>query len=112
VHDLAGNVAEWTSTLYRPYPYRGDEGREDLEVRGERVTRGRGSRRLRGLGVRELRTPLKAPRQISEDRVSGSSVHRRRAKITAAPSVERRLRIILFMVFPPSFFSRKRPTLS
>jgi formylglycine-generating enzyme required for sulfatase activity len=41
VHDLAGNVAEWTSTLYRPYPYRGDEGREDLEVRGERVTRGR-----------------------------------------------------------------------
>ncbi len=40
VHGLAGNVAEWTSTLYRPYPYRRDDGREDLEVRGERVTRG------------------------------------------------------------------------
>jgi formylglycine-generating enzyme required for sulfatase activity len=40
VHDLAGNVAEWTSTLYRPYPYRRDNGREDLEARGERVTRG------------------------------------------------------------------------
>jgi formylglycine-generating enzyme required for sulfatase activity len=40
IHDLAGNVAEWASTLYRPYPYRRDDGREDLEARGERVTRG------------------------------------------------------------------------
>jgi formylglycine-generating enzyme required for sulfatase activity len=40
VHDLAGNVAEWTSTLYRPYPYRQADSREDLEAHGERVTRG------------------------------------------------------------------------
>ena len=40
VHDLAGSLAEWTSTLYRPYPYRANDGREDQRVDGERVTRG------------------------------------------------------------------------
>jgi iron(II)-dependent oxidoreductase len=40
VHDLAGSLAEWTSSLYRAYPYRADDGREDPEARGERVTRG------------------------------------------------------------------------
>jgi formylglycine-generating enzyme required for sulfatase activity len=40
VHDLAGNVAEWTSTVYLPYPYRRDDGREASDAPGERVTRG------------------------------------------------------------------------
>lgn len=40
VFDLAGNVAEWTSSLFRPYPYDADDGREDPDARGERVTRG------------------------------------------------------------------------
>ena len=40
VHDLAGNVEEWTSTLYEPYPYRRDDGREDPGATAERVTRG------------------------------------------------------------------------
>ena len=42
VLDLAGNVHEWTSSLYRAYPYRADDGREDPETPGERVTRGGG----------------------------------------------------------------------
>ena len=40
VFDLAGNEAEWTSSLFEPYPYDADDGREDPNSPGERVTRG------------------------------------------------------------------------
>ncbi|MFN0073649.1 MAG: formylglycine-generating enzyme family protein [Chloroflexota bacterium] len=42
VHELAGNVWHWVSSLYWPYPYQADDGREDPFVPGERGARGGG----------------------------------------------------------------------
>lgn len=40
VFDLAGNEAEWTSSLFKPYPYDAADGRENPKAPNERVTRG------------------------------------------------------------------------
>lgn len=42
VFGMAGNAWEWVSSQYRPYPYRTDDGREDLSPGPVRATRGGG----------------------------------------------------------------------
>lgn len=42
VLDMAGNAWEWVSSVYRPYPYNPDDGREDLTPGPVRSTRGGG----------------------------------------------------------------------
>ncbi len=38
--NMAGNVWEWTSSVYRPYPYDPSDGREDPESQDPRISRG------------------------------------------------------------------------
>lgn len=40
LRDMIGNVSEWTRSDYRPYPYRSDDGRNDLDRSAPKVARG------------------------------------------------------------------------
>jgi formylglycine-generating enzyme required for sulfatase activity len=40
VVDMTGNSLDWTSSLYQPYPYQAEDGREDATAAARRVVRG------------------------------------------------------------------------
>jgi formylglycine-generating enzyme required for sulfatase activity len=40
LHDMHGNVAEWTRSSYLPYPYSEEDGRNDLSLSERKVVRG------------------------------------------------------------------------
>ena len=69
LYDMHGNVAEWTRSAYRPYPYDADDGRDEAAADGRKVVRG-GSWRDRPRALR--RASAWAIRRTSGSTTSGS----------------------------------------
>ncbi|MFO7973338.1 MAG: formylglycine-generating enzyme family protein, partial [Candidatus Hydrogenedentota bacterium] len=64
LHDMHGNVWEWTRSAYRPYPYDENDGRNALDAEGDRVARG-GSWRDRPMRARSaMRLPYRPYQRV------------------------------------------------
>ena len=64
LHDMHGNVWEWTRSAYWPYPYDDHDGRNALDAQGDRVARG-GSWRDRPMRARSaMRLPYRPYQRV------------------------------------------------
>jgi iron(II)-dependent oxidoreductase len=68
IHDLLGNLREWTSTALRPYPYRADDGREPYTGAAGRVV-------VRGASHDDPLQVLSVTRRLSYDRRGAAAGH-------------------------------------
>jgi iron(II)-dependent oxidoreductase len=68
VHDILGNLREWTSTVLRPYPYRADDGREPYTGAAGRVV-------VRGASHDDPLQVLSVTRRLSYDRRGAAAGH-------------------------------------
>ncbi len=66
--DMAGNVWQWTSSLYKPYPYNATDGREDASSREGRVFRGGGFHDVGARYVRSAYRDANTPDDRADDR--------------------------------------------
>ena len=66
LHDMLGNVWEWTSSLHRPYPIQEGDGRDDVDAEGSRVVRG-GSFRTDRTEIGSASRRSRDPNERSDD---------------------------------------------
>jgi len=62
--DMHGNVAEWTRSSYRPYPYAADDGRNDLDPGEQKVCRGGSWRDRRYRSTSAYRIPYESYQKV------------------------------------------------
>ena len=64
LYDMIGNVAEWTRSAYKPYPYKDDDGRNDITTRDKRVVRGGSWRNRPSSSTASFRLPYQPYQKV------------------------------------------------